>query len=61
MGATDKRTSSELDCAMTPPVRDDSASSHFMGAQLGRAETSKEVLNFSSREKVVAIGELRTE
>ena len=32
-----------------------------MNARLGRAETSGEVLNFSSSEKVVEIGELRTE
>ena len=32
-----------------------------MSAQLGRAETSGEVLNTPSREKVVAIGELCAE
>ena len=41
----------ELECGTTPPVRDDSAWSHLMSAQLGRAETSGEVLNFSELEK----------
>ena len=35
VGATDDWTSCELECAKTPPVRDDSAWSHLMSALLG--------------------------
>ena len=54
VGATDEWTSCELECAMTPPVRDDSARSHLVSSQLGWNQPSGEFLNFSSREKVVA-------
>ena len=54
VGATDEWTSCELECATTPPVRDDSARSHLMCSQLGWNQHSGEFLNFSSREKVVA-------
>ena len=54
VGATDEWTSCELECAMTPAVRDDTAKSHLMSSQLGWNQPGGEVLNFSSREKVVA-------
>ena len=54
VGATDEWTSRELECALTPPVSDDSARSHLMSSQLEWNQPSGELLNFSSREKVVA-------
>ena len=54
VGAPDEWTSCELECAMTPPERDDSARSHLMSSQLGWNQPSGAFLNFSSREKVVA-------
>ena len=54
VGATDEWTSCELECAMTPPVRDDSARSYLLSSKLGCNQPSGEFLNFSSREKVVA-------
>ena len=54
VGATDEWTSWELECAMTLAVRDDTAKSQLMSSQLGWNQPGGEVLNFSSREKVVA-------
>ena len=42
VGATDEWTSCELECATTPPVRDDSARSHLMCSQLGWNQPSGE-------------------
>ena len=39
----------ELECAATPPMRVNSAENHLMNAQLGWAETSGEVLTFSTK------------
>ena len=49
VGATDEWTSCELECATTPPVRDDSARSHLMSSQLGWNQPSGEFLNFSQK------------
>ena len=46
VGATDGWTSCELECAMTPPVRDDSAKSHLVSSQLGWNQPSGEFFFF---------------